>query len=86
MNEMIERAAFAAQSADSFDHSRSDYDPDFMDVYRDMARAMIEAIRTPTDAQRNAYYRLSYKTENMFDAHWERAIDAILYETPEDVA
>lgn len=42
------------------------------------ARAAIEAMREPTDGQRNAYYELSGKTETMFDAHWERAIDAAL--------
>jgi hypothetical protein len=50
--------------------------------WRQAARAAIEAMRTPTDGQRNAYYDLSFKTETMFDAHWERAIDAALSEKP----
>ncbi|MEH2501263.1 hypothetical protein V1290_000074 [Bradyrhizobium sp. AZCC 1578] len=46
--------------------------------WRAKARAAIEAMREPTDEQRNAYYELSHRTEVMFDAHWERAIDAAL--------
>ena len=42
------------------------------------ARAAIEAMREPTDFQRDMYYELSHKTETMIDAHWERAIDAAL--------
>lgn len=42
------------------------------------AKAAIEAMREPTDEQRNAYYELSHRTETMVDAHWERAIDAAL--------
>lgn len=50
------------------------------DDARVWARAAIEAMREPTDEQRNAYYELSFKTETMIDAHWERAIDAALNE------
>lgn len=47
---------------------------------RMVARAAIEAMREPTDQQRQAYYELSHKTEVMFDAHWERAVDAALHD------
>jgi hypothetical protein len=47
-------------------------------VVLDLARAAIEAMREPTDEQRNNYYELSHRTATFFDAHWERAIDAIL--------
>lgn len=43
-----------------------------------IVRAAIAAMRVPTDQMRTAYYELSHRTEFFFDAHWERAIDAIL--------
>ena len=42
------------------------------------ARAAIEAMREPTDEQRNAYWDLSFSTETFSDAAWERGIDAAL--------
>lgn len=48
------------------------------DHYLKMSKEVIEAMRTPTDQQRNNYYELSHNTETFIDAHWERAIDAIL--------
>lgn len=44
------------------------------------AKAAIEAMREPTDVQRNNYFILSQCTETMNDAHWERAVDAALKE------
>lgn len=43
-----------------------------------LAREIVQCMREPTDEQRNNYYELAFKTEVMHDAHWERAIDAIL--------
>ncbi len=83
MSEMIERVARAIALAQLDNDTRAVVDPNTWPVaesYCDMARAAIEAMREPTDGQRNAYYELSHQTEIMMDAHWERAIDAALSE------
>lgn len=70
MSEMVERVALAISGGD---------DPaSILSIHRTRARLAIEAMREPTDQQRNAYYELSHRTETMFDANWERAIDAAL--------
>lgn len=88
MSEMVERVARALYEQE--DDSSPLYEgaahfyrwdgPNFkgQDYFRRIARIAIEAMREPTDEQRNAYYALSRRTETMFDAHWERAIDAAL--------
>lgn len=79
MSEMIERVAKAICLWDGADWDGTLGSRECSrNRYRDTARAAIEAMREPTDGQRNAYYELSHKTEVMVDAHWERAIDAAL--------
>ena len=72
MSEMVERVAIAIEEA------MISAPPGGIGLI--VARAAIEAMREPTDEQRNAYYELSHKTETMLDARWERAIDAALRE------
>ena len=45
-----------------------------------LAKAVIEALREPTDDMANEYYKLSYNTEVFYVATWQRSIDAILAE------
>lgn len=67
MSEMVERVARAICYV-----REGPCDPETV------ARKVIETMRHSTDDQRIAYYELSHRTETMFDAHWERAIDAAL--------
>lgn len=41
------------------------------------ADRVLEAIREPTDDMRLTYFQLSFKTETLNEAHWERSVDAI---------
>ena len=77
MNEMVERVAEAI-GCPSAGMDCGFLEPRACANCRLRARAAIEAMREPTDGQRNAYYELSHQTEVMMDAHWERAIDAAL--------
>lgn len=89
MSEMVERVARAIY--ETWARNRSVTEPwdevrrlghSIAEEAMSEARAAIEAMREPTDEQRNAYYELSHRTETMSDAHWERAIDAILSTDP----
>ncbi|MDP3940644.1 MAG: hypothetical protein Q8R92_21225 [Deltaproteobacteria bacterium] len=51
--------------------------------FRQRARAALEAMREPTDAMRNRYYELSFKTDTFNDGTWERSIDAALTDSGE---
>lgn len=72
MSEMVERVAMALARA--LHGSASDEPIDLGEV----ARAAIEAMREPTDEQRNRYFELSFRTEVFNDGAWERGIDAAL--------
>lgn len=65
---MIDRVATALKRSGDQD----------MEYLRDLARAAIEAMREPTDDQRNKYYELRFKLHTFDDATWEASIDAAL--------
>lgn len=79
MSEMVERVARVIQkeALTNMIDNIADADAELL------ARAAIEAMRKPTDGQRNNYYNLSHRTETFKDGSWERAIDAAL--TPSKV-
>jgi len=84
MNEMIERVARAIkEKLESLAFSGGPDDD--KDQYLKLARAAIEAMREPTDQQRNNYFETTKKfypklSAVFSDAEWERMIDAALKE------
>ena len=80
MSEMIERVAKAifdqlCPGIRMTDHDKAEYE--------NTARAAIEAMREPTDEQRNNYYKMKIQFgqadhSTFIDAEWERMIDAAL--------
>lgn len=88
-NEMIERVANAFWLHMTFGGNSAPFEQQpkqTTDHYRQAARAAIEAMREPTDQQRNNYFEMKKASGHnehhsvFIDAEWERAIDAALKE------
>lgn len=75
---MIERVALAISGSDNPDN--------ILTIHRIRARLAIEAMREPTDSQRNNYFKMRKAAGQsdmgacFIDSHWECAIDAALKE------
>lgn len=78
MNEMIERAARAMCIAADFNEAGTDFHGPMGKYWRDMARAVITAIREPTEGMM-ADPRV--RGDDDIEA-WHAMIDAILAEDP----
>lgn len=93
MSEMIKKVAKAICrehiiNVRYFDNKSEEYlqkavEDNYCDFLK-IAMIAIEAMREPTDSQRNEYYKIKIEAGNLpinscfMDAEWERMIDAVL--------
>lgn len=83
MNEMIERAARAMCIAADFNEAGTDFHGPMGKYWRDMARAVITAIREPTEGMVTMGVEANVVDgASRVPAVWRTMIDAILAEDP----
>lgn len=83
---MIERVAIALAMSQNPGNWKVDFSEDQKNLWMVRAKAAIEAMREPTDSQRNNYFKMRKAAGQsdigacFIDSHWECAIDAALKE------